>query len=110
MGKVNILTGVGTMETVTTKVCPICEKKLTAQGWGGHMWGVHGMKTGEHAKLADVQKRMARLEETVPGSVAKLEEDARNRLATLEAEVSVLKSMHTPAKLEEGRHKTQLNI
>ena len=92
-----------------SKKCPLCDRDLTPQGFGGHMWGVHGIRTGEHAKLADVNKRVARLEETVPGSVAKLQEATAARITTLESQVGQLISMHKPAKLQEGKHLTQLN-
>lgn len=71
------------------------------------MWGVHGIRTGEHAKLADVNKRVAKLEETVPGSVAKLQEDAQNRLTKLEAWMAEMRIMHTAGVklgIDDGKH------
>ena len=65
--------------TDARKICPLCEKDLPAQGFGGHMWGVHGVKIGDRAKLSDVQKRVAKLEDDVPTRIAKLE-DRMNKL------------------------------
>lgn len=40
------------------KRCPLCERDIKKQGFGGHMWGVHGVKTGQKAQLADLQQRL----------------------------------------------------
>ena len=44
------------------KTCPICGKKIKSQGYGGHMWGVHGVKVGE---TAQIKERLDKLEKEV---------------------------------------------
>jgi hypothetical protein len=48
------------------KTCPICGRHIKAQGFGGHMWGVHGIKVGRKAELADLQQRLDRYEAWLP--------------------------------------------
>ena len=36
------------------KECPECGKHLQLQGFGGHMWGVHGIRVGDKARLNKV--------------------------------------------------------
>ena len=33
------------------KECPECGKLLKLRGYGGHMYGVHGIRTGDKARL-----------------------------------------------------------
>ena len=33
------------------KACPECAKLLKLQGYGGHMYGVHGIRVGDKARL-----------------------------------------------------------
>ena len=33
------------------KECPECGKLLQLQGYGGHMWGIHGIRVGDKARL-----------------------------------------------------------
>jgi hypothetical protein len=44
------------------KRCPVCGREIKAQGFGGHMWGVHGIKVGRKAELADLQQRIEKYE------------------------------------------------
>ena len=91
------------MDKVT---CPLCQRELTKQGFGGHMWGTHGVKIGEHAKLADVGTRVVKLEDAI-ARVAKLE-DALPKLTRLEHDVSLLLGMHKMDGLDDGKHKTRI--
>ena len=45
------------------KECPICHKLVKAQGFGGHMHGVHSVKVGQKARLADLQQRLERYDD-----------------------------------------------
>jgi len=36
------------------KECPECGKLLQLQGFGGHMWGVHGIRVGDKARLNEL--------------------------------------------------------
>jgi len=36
------------------KKCPECAKLLQLRGYGGHMWGVHGIRVGDRARLQRV--------------------------------------------------------
>ena len=83
---------------VQMRTCPLCSRTMTAQGLGGHMWATHGVKTGEHAKLEDVNKRVVRLEDSLQA-----------RVAVLEQAVEVMKGMHRSEKLKDGKHETVLN-
>jgi len=40
------------------KECPECGKLLKLQGFGGHMWGVHGIRVGDKARLNKVYEWM----------------------------------------------------
>ena len=44
------------------KKCPICGRVISSQGYGGHMWGVHGVKVGEKA---NIEERLNRIEQKV---------------------------------------------
>lgn len=44
------------------KRCPICDKLLLSRGFGGHMHGIHGVRIGEKARLADLQQRLEQSE------------------------------------------------
>lgn len=44
------------------KRCPICDKLVRSRGFGGHMHGIHGVRIGEKARLADLQQRLERSE------------------------------------------------
>ena len=51
------------------KRCPVCERDIKNQGFGGHMWGVHGVKVGQKAQVADLHQRIAKLEDIWDGKV-----------------------------------------
>ena len=36
------------------KRCAECGKLLKLQGFGGHMWGVHGIRVGDKARLNEL--------------------------------------------------------
>ena len=40
------------------KRCPLCDKLVHSRGFGGHMHGIHGVRIGEKARLADLQQRL----------------------------------------------------
>jgi len=44
------------------KVCEICGKRVKAQGYGGHLFLVHDVKTGVVARLEEVTARVQALE------------------------------------------------
>lgn len=56
-----------------SKACEICGKKIKPQGYGGHLFLVHNVKTGVVARLEEVQKRLDKIEgetdhsDTAPG-------------------------------------------
>jgi len=100
------------------KRCPLCDRVLTNQGFGGHMWAAHGIRVGEHAKLEDVQKRVVKLEDSLPARVAKLEEELSAKVANLRegagrveklevmvAELRVLHTRDVPKGIEDGKHR-----
>ena len=81
-----------------TKQCPLCDRVLTNQGFGGHMWAAHGIRVGEHAKLEDVQKRVVRLEDDLAAlsKVAHLTDNMPRLedLKALKAEIRELRDLH----------------
>jgi DNA repair exonuclease SbcCD ATPase subunit len=83
------------MENAEKKLCPLCNRELTNQGFGGHMWAAHGVRIGEHAKLEDVNKRVIKLEDELSAKVAKLSDDLPGKLTKLEAQIDELRKLHT---------------
>lgn len=60
------------------KVCEICGKRVKHQGYGGHLFLAHDVKTGVVARLEEVQKRLNDLENSRDGRPAlKDDDDAR---------------------------------
>ena len=47
------------------KECPICNKQVDERGFGGHMFGVHGIRIGTRATIEDLQKRLEKTEEEI---------------------------------------------
>lgn len=45
------------------KQCSLCDKLVKNQGLGGHMWGVHSVKVGPKARMADMQQRLEKVED-----------------------------------------------
>jgi hypothetical protein len=94
---------------MANKQCPLCNREFSAQGLGGHMWSMHGVKVGDRARLEDVNKRVIKLEDEL--AKAKLSDNTPtlsdfNRLKT---EVEGLQHMHrlnSDTGLMEGKHKT----
>ena len=69
------------------------------------MWGTHGVKIGEHAKLADVGTRVVKLEDALT-RVAKLEDVLPARLSALEERMDDMIAMHKQGErgILEGKH------
>jgi DNA repair exonuclease SbcCD ATPase subunit len=101
------------MENAEKKLCPLCNRELTNQGFGGHMWAAHGVRIGEHAKLEDVNKRLVKLEDELSAKVANLSDKLPDKLQKLEAQVAELRVLHTykaQKGLEDGKHTAGYNL
>jgi len=96
------------MANIANKACPLCNREFSAQGLGGHMWAMHGVKVGDRARLEDVNKRVIKLEDEL--AKARLNDSSapiQRELEALRSEVKTLHNMHTKGDmgLDDGKHK-----
>ena len=58
------------------KKCPECGKLLKLQGYGGHMWGVHGIRVGDKARLNKVYEWMMATTRDTDTGIIRIPDDA----------------------------------
>lgn len=47
------------------KKCPICGKEVEAQGLGGHIWGIHGVRVGTRYEIEELKKKIQELKKKI---------------------------------------------
>lgn len=47
------------------KKCNICGKEVEAQGLGGHIWGIHGIRVGTRYEIEELKKKIKELEKYI---------------------------------------------
>lgn len=65
------------------KKCNICGKAVEAQGLGGHLWGVHGVRVGTKYEIEELKKRIQELKKRI----GELEEYVGRRINNLKQEI-----------------------
>jgi len=71
------------------KICEVCGERVKAQGYGGHLFLKHDIKTGITARLEEVQSRLDKIENgDGVGVLSDNLESAEKRIKLLEDSVS----------------------